>query len=184
MEKLINSKELCKQIKFYGKHGFMIWAREEKQHFITNRHFLVRYEELPREVLAALFGVFYKIPAEGETINAHFGEVAETQSPIDFTKIYLPDKQNIVGEVTPFTRENENKYRMRVLRFNKRFAYVNENYIKMAADQSNPTSVDNPLQPVYLAGGNILILPYRYTDDTNLIDDLLGDELNATTNTP
>jgi hypothetical protein len=177
LKQLINTKELCKQIRYYGNRNSLIWSREESQHFITNRHFLVRFEEMPNDVLAALFGVFYKLLGIGETVQVQHGTIIDVVKPIDYSKIYQPERPDIEGEFTPFIREFGTKQFGRVIKFPSHYSLINLDYMKLSAADENPKTKDNtPLVPVYLADGNLIVLPYRTTDGNKVIDDLLGAE--------
>jgi hypothetical protein len=184
LKQLINTKELCKQIR-YCNSGFLIWTKEKDQNFITNRHFLVRFDEVPREVLAALFSVFYKLPEVGETMVSHFGSIQDDPKPINYNGIYQPDKQDTEGTITPFMRDMGRKHLTRFIKFPKNHAYVSESYAKLSAEFESPVkSSTQPNSPIYFADGDLLILPYRITENSKDVIDLLGDELNATTRTP
>jgi hypothetical protein len=130
---------------------------------------------LPKDVLVALFGVFYKLPDIGETMHSHIGHIVENAKPIDFSNIYRPEQQELVGEVSPFIREMGPKYFERVLKFQNHYVELNEEYVKMATDQSLPRKKsDSQHEPVYFAEGSLMLLPIRHVKDTKVIDDLLG----------
>lgn len=175
----LNLKEISKQIKASGKSGSLIWSREEKQHFITNRHFLLRVEEVPSEVLIALFSIFLKVPEKGETLTCYAGKIQDTekQKPISFEKIYIPEKQNEQGEFAPFIKDLGNKLQARVIQFPGHFAYVNEQYMKMTND-TEPVSTNGPMTPIYFADRNLILLPYRVheTKDDATLSVLIGDK--------
>jgi len=180
MENKINIKELCKRIRAGSKSGAIIWSREENRHFISNRHWLVKFDELPREVTIALFSVFCKIPNVGQSFTAQAGVEHEQSSPINFNKIYEPDNQMIIGRATPFIKDLGNKLCARVVSFPDHYSIVNEDYMKLAVDSSEiRTSEKNHNMPVYLAEGDLLILPYREQDrgDIKTIKDLLIGEV-------
>lgn len=167
MQTKINVKELCKKIQYGRTRGGMIWSREANRHFITNRHWLVRFDELPREVTIALFSVFCKIPEVGQTLNVFAGEETNAK-PIKYDGIYQPDKQDTAGEVTPFMKDIGRKSLARVIKFPQHFALVDEEYFKLAEDDSDiRTQGSNPHSTIYLAGGDLLILPIRYGDNGN-----------------
>lgn len=180
MNKGLNLKEISKQIKASGKSGSLIWSREQEQHFITNRHFLLRVDEVPSEVLIALFSVFLKVPEKGETLNCYAGKIQdnEKQKPISFEKIYTPDKQTEKGEVTPFIKELGEKMQARVIQFPGHFTYINEQFMKMTNDKE-PVSTKGPMTPIYFADRNLILLPYRVheTKDDAALVSLMGNTL-------
>ncbi|WP_274362723.1 hypothetical protein [Paenibacillus thermotolerans] len=167
MKTKINIKELCKRIRYGRTRGGMVWSREDNRHFITNRHWLVRFDELPREVKIELFSVFCKIPEVGQTLNIFAGQESETK-PVKYDNIYQPDKQDAIGEVTPFMKEIGEKHFARVLKFPEHFAFNDEDYFKLAEGDSDiKTQGNSPLKPVYLAGGDLLVLPIRVSESGN-----------------
>ncbi|MGG6309830.1 hypothetical protein [Paenibacillus macerans] len=174
----LNHKEIAKQIKASGKHGYLIWSRQKKQHFISNRHFLLNVEEVPSEILISLFAIFLKIPAVGETLVCNFGRVQdeESQKPIKFDQIYMPDKQSIKGQVTPFIKDYGDKISMRIIKFPDRFTYINEQYMKMTSDRE-PISTDIAMAPVYFADNSLILLPYRINDkpEESILTGLIGE---------
>jgi hypothetical protein len=180
----INTKELCKQIKASGNRGFLIWGKEENQNFITNRHFLVRFEVLPNDVLAALFSVFYKLPNVGETLQAQFGEIINSGKSIDFRGIYHPEQQSVKGFITQYVRDIDKKITARLIKFPNHYSFVNSDFMNLleidkTEDLSPSTSGDNSHLPIYFANKNLILLPYRFSDGKILIEDLLGAELDG-----
>ncbi|MCL6605525.1 MAG: hypothetical protein K6T94_21885 [Paenibacillus sp.] len=172
----LNLKEISKQIKSSGKSGSVIWAREEKQNFISNRHFLLRVDLVPSDILVALFTVFLKVPAVGETLICSFGKVQDqgNKKPITFTTIYNPEKQTDKGKVTSFIKESGEKLQMRIIQFSEHFTYVNEQLMKMTTDKE-PMSIGGPMMPVYFAEGNLLLLPYKVsTPEDNVLSGLIN----------
>ncbi|MNC15677.1 hypothetical protein D3C75_635010 [compost metagenome] len=174
----LNLKEIAKQIKASGKSGSVIWSREENQHFISNRHFLLRVEEVPSELLIALFTIFLKVPALGETLNCNFGQIQDNQKPLNFDKIYNPDKQSQKGTVTPFIKESGEKLQMRVIQFPDHFSYINEQFMRMTSDKY-PISTSSPMMPVYFAENNLVLLPYRVvsTPEDDTLTRVLGETI-------
>ena len=165
MKTKINTNELCKMVRYARSRGRLFWTREERQHFISNGHWLVRFDEVPRDVLVSLFGVFCKIPEVGQTLVTQSGQEVESK-PIDFSKIYQPDKQSVFGEVTPFLKDIGQNQLCRIIKFPEHHVIVDENYFKMAIDYSNPkTQGKGSHYPIYLAGDDLMILPLRYHDE-------------------
>jgi hypothetical protein len=156
----------------------MIWTREKKQNFITNRHFLVRFEEIPNEVLASLFSVFFKLPIVGETLQTQFGEIIESKKPVNIGGVFHPDEQNVTGNVTEYVRDSGKKFTSRVIKFPNHYSFISSEYMKLVEfdDLSPTTSGASPAAPVYFADKNLILLPYRFTNDKILIEDLLGSE--------
>jgi hypothetical protein len=180
----INTKELCKQIRYSAKRGSLIWTKEEKQDFITNRHFLVRFEDIPNEVLASLFSVFFKLPIVGETLYAQFGDITKPVKPVNIGGVFRTDEQNVIGNVTEYVRDSGNKITSRVIKFPTHYSFINSEYMKLVEfdDLSPITSGNSSAAPVYFADKNLILLPYRFSGKEILIEDLLGAELGEGTN--
>jgi hypothetical protein len=174
MNSLINTKELCKQIRVSGS---VIWTMEEKQHFISNRHFLVRFDELPREVTIALFSVFCKLPEVGQTFTAFRGSVNDKAESIKYDNIYQPNKQDVEGSKTAFLRDMGRKALASVIKFPTHVSLVDERYMKLAGDSEMvKTTGKSPHAPLYLANNDLLVLPIRVQGDSDLIDGLIAEE--------
>jgi hypothetical protein len=174
----INTKELCKLIKLNSKRGAVIWSREADRHFVTNRHHMAHFKELPNDVLAVLFGVFYKIAEVGQTLTSIGGYVESDPKPIKYDGIYQPDEQDLLGVHTDYLRDIGDKRTARVIMFPERKLLVDSEYLKLSAGELFPRTAGNlPNSPVYFADGNLLILPYRISnDDVAMLNDILGDK--------
>lgn len=177
MKPSINTKELCKQIKLNSKRGAVIWSREADRHFITNRHYMAHFKELPNDVLAALFGVFYKIADVGQTLVSVHGQIDENAKPIKYDEIYRPDDQDLLGVHTDYLRDIGDKDTARVIKFPEHNLLINSSYLKLVVGKLIPKTMGStPTSPAYFADGNLLILPYGVSkDDVAELNDLLGD---------
>lgn len=172
----INLKEVCRQIKASGKRA-LIWSRQGGFHYITNRHWMFRFpdDRLPREVLVVLFSVFAVIPDSGKTMASYFGEVKEDQLD-NMDKIYSPLETANPGKITPFTKDINEKSRMRVVQSGTEFIYLAEEYARMV-DQDEVPYCNGVRMPVFFLDGAVIILPYRNNSDKNdqmLLAELVG----------
>ncbi len=176
MNSLINTKELCKQLRVDGKHGMVIWTREANEHFISNRHYAVRFHELPRDVMITLFSIFCRLAEVGETLHSHSGRVIDVQKPVDFSKVYCPEKASVTGSKTPYTRDMGRKLFTAVIKFSSHVSYVDEKYIKLANETETIKTTDSPHAPLYLANDDLMVLPYRTTNPSDFIISLIESE--------
>lgn len=172
----INLKEVCRQIKASGKRA-LIWSRQEGFHYITNRHWMLRFadDQLPREVLVVLFSIFAMIPEPGKTIVSYFGDVKEDKLG-NMDKIYSPLESAPPGKITPFSKDIDEKSRMRVIQSGTEFIYLNEEYARMV-DHDEVPYCSGVLTPVFFLDGAVIILPYRNTSDKRdqtLLTELVG----------
>ncbi|MDG0053033.1 hypothetical protein MMB75_05020 [Paenibacillus sp. P2(2022)] len=172
MNKELNTKEICKQIKSSGNNGCIIWSRETNQHFVSNRHFLIRFDELPKDVLVSLFSIFFKLPEVGQTLQSVYGEVDEKGTPLNVASIYKPEQQSIEGEVTKYLKEFDEKLLLRVIKFPGHESYINEKYMKMTKDKNPKVEKNIATVPVYFANGDLILLPVRDTskEDKKIVD--------------
>lgn len=175
----MNISEICKQLKIDGKIH-LIWSREDGRDFISNRHYLFRFDELPRQVLVTLFSIYYRIPHIGETIVFQCGQ--EVKSKINFGKLYEPDKQCECGSITNFIYEFDKKLSLRVVKIGQSFRYINNAYIRMASSESKVVSNSEIHSPIYLRHdlGDLMILPYRTTPEEEVIlelEEIINDQI-------
>lgn len=167
----MNISEICKRLQAEGK-GHLIWSHEKGRDIVSNRHFLLKFDELPRQVLVTLFSIYLRVPQIGETIILHCGE--EVKSNIDFNKVYTPNQQTEIGNITNFIYEIDRKLSLRAVKIGKRFAYVNNSYAKMATVDCRVLSTDGKYVPIYFCHeiGDLMILPYRLDRDEGVIVEL------------
>lgn len=82
----LNIKGLIKQIKA-SKDG-LIWSLKDGVHTITNRHWLISFNDVPKEVQVALFSIFAQFPEEGSHIrNDRFSGTTLKGDPVGFESI-------------------------------------------------------------------------------------------------
>ncbi|WP_147304212.1 hypothetical protein [Cohnella lupini] len=172
----ITIKELCKQIK---KSRYFIWTLVDGVHYLTNRHWAIKYAELPREVLIQLFTKYAAIPEEGKTIiyDWNFGDTVHDK-PVNVAKVFDDHSVNALpGVVTAFIKSH-NDLNMRVINFDGKYVLVNNEYLKMLNDYQNSTPHGKGMNSAILFNDNtFMVLPYRTTTDTagdiQLLNDLL-----------
>lgn len=170
----MNISEICKRLKAEAK-GNLIWSRQEGKDFITNKHFLLKFDELPRQILVTLFGIYYRLPAVGETIALQCGAEINA-SKVDFSKVYSPDKQTEKGYVTNYIYEMDEKLSLRAIKVEDRHIYVNNVYVKMASSNCKVESSKGMQPPIYLKHelGDLIILPYRFSAEEGVLLELEG----------
>jgi hypothetical protein len=158
----INEKELCKQIK---KSVTMIWSVVDGTHYFTNRHWAVKYDDLPRYVLVTLFSMFAVVPQEGESLSVRKGEEA-SRFGANIKKAF-DDQSSITnkGEVTPFLKLYDT-YNLRVIKVGNEPAYVNNDYMKIIKDveNSNPVTLGTK-SAISFNDNTVILLPYRLSND-------------------
>jgi len=162
----INIKELCKQIK---KSKFFIWSLVDGVHYLTNRHWAIKFTELPRDVLIQLFSIYAEVPTEGKTLSRYRGGDI-TESPVNVAKVFDDASINQVsGSVTPFLKVHD-ELNMRVINLNGKFTYVNNEYLKIIADinRSNPAG-RGMFTPICFNDNTFIVLPYRTTDEEHQV---------------
>jgi len=171
----INIKELCKQIK---KSPSIIWTVQNGTHYVTNRHWAVRYTELPREVLIQLFCIFAEIPKEGETISfsKSYGFVSHSSANVE--RVFKDqEKVTDTGLVTPYLKTHDDYGNLRIIKIGKEFAYINEDYMKLVTDcESTSVVCSGRLSPISFYDNMLIILPVRTANekDSGVINELLA----------
>lgn len=172
----INIKELCKQIK---KSHCVIWTLENGIHYITNRHWMIKFAELPREVLIQLFSIFTEIPSEGESLICQRDSI--DRKPAVRCEFIFEEamKGPKPGEITEFVKVKDPKLQIRVLNFGTFFCYTNEDYMKILRDfeESKPFG-SGVYRPISFNDNTFVILPYRVSNDkadTEMLSELLED---------
>lgn len=155
---LINTKALCKQIKEDAKKGTVIWAREKERHFISNRHYLVRFTELPEDVSNTLLGIFGGEPEIGKMFMFQYGTKLEPKETINFKSIYRPQDAKLTGSVTTFMKELSKKWTGRIVNFSLEYVCIDEKYYALALDDKAKTISNENFQTVYLADNDLLVM--------------------------
>jgi hypothetical protein len=164
----LNIKGLIKQIKA-DKHQ-MIWSLNNGTHTITNRHWLIKFDALPREVLVTLLSIFGEFPEDGSLLQ----NVGYSDTPLRNVAL-TEERWKPVGEGKPvkYTRylHDFGSGYLRVFKADDQFTFVKEEYLQ-AVDQNfgrENIKCNGTYQPIFFADLNYLVLPMRMTK----VDDLL-----------
>lgn len=161
----INTKELCKNIKHASKNC-LFWTLESGIHYITNRHWAVKYEELPRDVLIVLFSIFAKFPTEGTTLERASGGEREREL-VSLVKIFDGTSQNTVtGSITNIILEWD-KGEYRVIKTASEIIKLNNDYMSMVVKDDEPVKCGNKFQPVSFSNNQFILLPIRNDNKSN-----------------
>jgi len=165
----INIKELCKQIK---KSRYVIWTLDNGVHYITNRHWMIKFSELPKEILIQLFSIFAEVAEEGKSLVYQAGFDAEKKPMVDCEKIFVEaNKGAEYGKITNFVKVIEPKMNLRVASFGKFMAYLDEEYMKIIYDfNAAQPFCGGSFRPVAFNGNTFVILPYRVENDRTEIE--------------
>lgn len=168
----INEKELVKQIK--ASKNRLIWNVQDNVHYITNRHWAVRYEKLPTSVLTALFSIFAEIPKNNSSFHNFQGILQKTEPSVNIQKIMTMDDSLKPGQITEILVENS--ILMRVIECSGDLIYINNDYIKMVDNFDDQPLCSGSMSPVFFCEGNLIIFPYRTVKVTHkkIIQDLIA----------
>lgn len=171
----INTKELCKQIKSAKRN--LIWSVKNDIHYISNRHWMVRYKELPRDVLITLFGVFAEIPQNGDTFTAgHSGIHKDGNVNCEQTYKDIEQRSLSKGFVTNFLKTKGKDLVLRVINFQTSFAMVDDSYIRLVEDFSgSEVKGGGVFHPMLCCDGDLILLPVREgnTHENQLLHELI-----------
>lgn len=169
----VNTKKLCQQIKRDAKQT-LLWTRDEQGYHITNRHYMVTFKELPRDVLSTLLGVYLREPEMGQTLKIIYGDYQNNYTYIDHSNIPKSDTAEAEGKITAYMRKYEDRLE-RVVMVGDRFTLIQEDYAALA-DGGKVQGFHAENSPVFLANGMIVVLPIRVEQEL-----LQGELLKITT---
>lgn len=179
MNKHLNIKAIVKQIKHCGKYGRIIWSKQETVQYIGTSFWAFRLQEIPRDILCALFSIFLCTPTENQTLVCYRGDVS-TGDTNPFTKAFdLYQPTGCDGVVTPFLEIMSSGVTGRIINSSGNFIRVNEEYINMLIVESGMhVTTKTQFEPVFLLEGNVIIMPYRMgnsDESKDTIDKLIQD---------
>jgi len=177
MIKGLNVKGLCKQIK--ASKNNLIWSLKDGIHVITNRHWMITFEEIPKEVLVTLFSLFVKMPEEGTALQAsHFNREVSELIAVDVDKIRETAKNGTISTLTNlFSRSGD--LVTRIFKTSEGFLYVKADYMHAINEYGDVGEIlsSGKHSPVLFKNINYLILPYRR--EHNLLEECLIEELTT-----
>ncbi|MGG3307358.1 hypothetical protein ABER23_08015 [Paenibacillus lautus] len=157
----LNIKGLCKQIKSEKRH--IIWSLSKGTHTITNRHWLIKFDALPREVLVTLLAIFGEFPEEGMLLN----NVGYSDTPLKHTALrdesWKPVGDEKPATLTSYLHDAGDSGYLRVFKSEDQFTFVREEYLQ-AVDQNfgrENIKFYGIFQPIFFADMNYVVLPMR-----------------------
>lgn len=154
----VNTKALCTLLK---EAETVVWSIKDGVSTISDRHVLVRFKEIPREVLSVLYSIFFRVPDDGKPLMASEGEIKEV------TIGTLPDiaEATVTGQVTKYLKECFSRVRdelllTRVIQLGDRYVLAQEKYVQLTNDR-NVVGFKEDESLIFLGDGEISILPVR-----------------------
>ncbi|SYX84643.1 hypothetical protein [Paenibacillus alvei] len=156
----INTKKLCQLLK-YAASRTLIWSKTEDGYSVTDRCFMVKFAEVPRDVMSVLLGIFLRMPEKGQSLKIMNGEMRDDYSPLNHKGLAKYEDANVEGHVTPYLKDID-CVKARVLQIGDRFALVNDRFMGLTTDNV-VRGFESPFTPVFLSGGAIIVLPFRYS---------------------
>lgn len=155
----VNTKELCKHIK-QSANRYLIWTVENGVHYITNRHWAVKFTELPRDVLISLFAVYARMPQEGiSLVRTVYGD--EERPAVSLEKIYAKSAESLdIGTITSIIVERD-KEQYRVLKTPNAIIKLNNKYMSMIDKDINMAKCSGKNEPVFFGDNQVILLPVR-----------------------
>lgn len=155
----LNTKGLIKQIK--ASKNSLIWSLKDGVHTITNRHWLISFNDVPKEVQVALFSIFAQFPEESTHIrNDRFSGTTLKGDPIGFESIVRGAEKGKHAMDTRFIYDMRGM-KARVFRQGDVFAYVDESLLHAVDEYRGEILMSGVMTPVYFKDVNYLVLPYR-----------------------
>jgi hypothetical protein len=170
----LNIKGLCKQIKA-DKHC-MIWSLNKGTHTITNRHWLIKFDALPREVLVTLLSIFGEFPEDGTLLQ----NVGYSDTPLRNVALteerWKPVAEGKPIKYTRYLYDDGDSRNLRVFKLEDQFVFVKEQYLQAVDENFGREDIkcNGVYQPVFFADLNYLVLPMRMTkvDDLFTLEEL------------
>ncbi|MCY9530551.1 hypothetical protein M5X04_14610 [Paenibacillus alvei] len=163
----INTKTLCTLL---DQAETVVWSIKDGVSTISDRHVLVRFKGIPREVLSVLYSIFFRVPEEGKPLMAGEGEIKEVNIGT------LPDitEATMTGKVTEYLKEcspwdRDEKLLARVIQLGDRYVLVQEKYVQLTTDR-NVVGFKEDESLIFLGDGEISILPVRVFDGSVQIE--------------
>lgn len=168
----INEKELIKQIK--ASKNSLVWSVQDEVHYISNRHWAVRYKNLPTIVLTTMFSIFAEIPGNNSSFSTAFGEIQKDRPLVDVQTNMTLGESVKPGKITDVLVENGSL--MRVVECCGDLIYISNDYIQMVQNFDDQPLCSGLYLPVFFCDGNLIILPYRVKEVTHkkIIQELIA----------
>lgn len=164
----LNIKGLIKQIR--TDKSRLIWSLYQGVHMVTNRHWMIEFEEVPREIMSVLLSIFGQFPTEGYLIQTFsFGsEVVKADAIKNKGWDFNNAKQ---ATVTKYIHDyGESRY-LRVFKADDEFYFVNETYLQAVDKNFGFENVmsKGTLQPLFFSNINYTVLPVRMHESYDLL---------------
>ncbi|SYX87675.1 hypothetical protein [Paenibacillus alvei] len=128
----VNTKKLCQLLK-YAASRTLVWSKLEEGYTITDRHFMVKFTEIPRDVMAVMLGIFLRTPEQGQSLKIMGGELIDDYSLLNHDALGKYKDASVEGHVTPYLKDIEG-VKARVLQIGDRFALVNDRFMSLTTD--------------------------------------------------
>jgi len=154
----VNTEALCTLLK---QAETVVWIIKDGVSTISDRHVLVRFKEIPREVLSVLYSIFFRVPDEGKSLMSSEGEIKE----IEVGHLPSIEEATITGQVTKYLKEcfppyEDDPLLTRVIQLGDRYVLVQEKYVQLTTDR-NVVGFKEDESLIFLGNGEISILPVR-----------------------
>lgn len=171
----LNIKGLCSQIRDSKK--IMLWSLKDGQYAISNRHWVIRFSEIPEEVLKTLFMIFGRLPEDGTCLMFSFDTVISNPKVPDFQTIYEGAEKGTPGIKTSIIKESGDML-LRVFKNAETLYFVSERNLKTVnhRDYEGEILTSGSQSPILYKGLDYIVLPVRVlpvTEDAALINQVI-----------
>ncbi|MFS8215589.1 hypothetical protein [Paenibacillus polymyxa] len=164
----INIKGLCKQIKDDKKK--IIWSLKDGVHSITNRNWMISFEEVPREVRLVLLSIFGGFPEEGYLLQkTPFSD--EPQRSVAVEPISLNREMAKQAIRTDFLHTSSGLDNLRVFKAGEGFVYIKERFLQAIDPNFGFTNMNSfgEMAPMVFEDLNYIVLPVRIGKEKDLL---------------
>jgi hypothetical protein len=140
----------------------MLWSFENGQYAISNRHWVIRFTEIPEEVLKTLFMIFGQLPEDGTCLKFYFDKVLSDPKVPDFQTIYKGAERGTPGIKTPIIKESGDLL-LRVFKNAETLYFVSERNLKTINhnDYEGEILTSGPQSPILYKDLDYIVLPVR-----------------------
>lgn len=153
----VNTEALCTLLK---QAETVVWSLKDGAHIISDRHVIVRFDEMPREIKSAMMSIFLKDIEDGESLCYRDGGV----NSVKIGEIPCFKEANVVGQATRYLKEcefpNGDTLLSRVVQLGDKYILIQDKYMKLVMERDVAGFQENN-KPIFLADGEIIIFPLK-----------------------
>lgn len=153
----VNTEALCTLLK---QAENVVWSLKDGAHIISDRHVIVRFDEIPREIKSVMLSIFLRDIEDGESICYRDGGV----NSVKIGEIPCFKEANVIGRATRYLKEcefpNGDFLLSRVVQLGDKYILIQEKYMKLVMER-DVVGFHEDNKPIFLADGAVMIFPLK-----------------------